>query len=607
MKAHTGDKPFVCMFCGKSYPVKHYLTDHLVKHTGEKPHQCKLCSVTFAHRFSLKQHMLLKHPGGELNYKDTYKDRPFSCEICGKRFTQQSSLKIHVRLHTGSKPYKCSECNASFIRSDSLLRHKFEHSGQRPFQCDMCDKAFTSGYILKQHRNVHTGDRRQQCEHCGVELANKESLSRHMLRHTGESMLECGMCRKKFIHKQSLMKHQETPCEEKMYECKSCNYKSNSESKLKRHMLKHNAPKLLECKICKNKFTYPSNLTRHMKVHEKDHLVKTKSKETIISNDDVEHFIAVSVKEIDKDEYIGVTNMGKKMGKRPKKSVPDSNKKTPSFCSISTSETELDNKNDVVKDTTLIHDDEIEIGGKQNVPLETVESDHCQPSNGDFSEQIQYKLRANIEVNSDYSSSKIESLFGSDPDPIDRVDGCDEKVVGHLLRNKPDTDTLRKPEYFLQIGSKKNGSENQDVFEADTDMLSESDVYIKDGSSDKIRQSNRVDTSQFRTTGLPLDVSRIQSKKLDGNISESMYSAVPYKKELLSVKLPGFTGSFRTQHHVNTWRISDHALDESSRINMSGSLSEGSGDDSNKQVLVNDIIESIYRNQRTKEDRQSNC
>ncbi|XP_053374632.1 zinc finger protein 37-like [Mercenaria mercenaria] len=308
MKTHTGDKPFVCLFCGKSFPVKHYLKDHLVKHTGEKPHECKLCSMTFAHRFSLKQHELLKHPGGELNFNDTYDDRPFSCEMCGKKFTQQSSLKIHVRLHTGSKPYKCSECDASFVRSDSLLRHKFEHSGQRPFQCDMCEKAFTSAYILKQHRNVHTGDRRQQCEHCGVELANKESLTRHMMRHTGESLLECETCHKKFVHEQSLKRHQEHPCDEKIYECRVCDYKNSSESKLKRHLLKHNAQKLLECMICKNKFTYPSNLKRHMKVHEKDHEMKTRRKETIISNDDVEQFIAVSMTENEKMEDIIVIN-----------------------------------------------------------------------------------------------------------------------------------------------------------------------------------------------------------------------------------------------------------------------------------------------------------
>lgn len=315
MKTHTGDKPFVCLFCGKSFPVKHYLKDHLVKHTGERPHECKLCCMTFAHRFSLKQHELLKHPGGELHFKDTYEDRPFSCEVCGKKFTQQSSLKIHVRLHTGAKPYKCNECDASFIRSDSLLRHKFEHSGQRPFQCDMCEKAFTSAYILKQHRNVHTGDRRQQCEHCGVELANKESLARHMLRHTGESPHECTICHRKFIHEQSLKRHKEHPCEERIYECKECDYKNLSESKLKRHMLKHNAQKSLECLICKNRFTYPSNLKRHMKVHEKDHIKRTRKKETIVSIDNVEKFLVDSMKDIETDNLVEIKTKGKKSKK----------------------------------------------------------------------------------------------------------------------------------------------------------------------------------------------------------------------------------------------------------------------------------------------------
>ncbi|XP_052332181.1 uncharacterized protein LOC118401768 isoform X3 [Oncorhynchus keta] len=58
----TGNRCFICSFCGKSFDRHSHFERHLHTHTGEKP---------------------------------------YSCEICGKTFTQKSSLKAHQRLHTG--------------------------------------------------------------------------------------------------------------------------------------------------------------------------------------------------------------------------------------------------------------------------------------------------------------------------------------------------------------------------------------------------------------------------------------------------------------------------------------------------------------------------
>lgn len=92
------------------------MEQHKRIHTGERPFRCTVCNKSFRQRSVLIVHRKI-HTG----------EKPFECFVCFRRFYGSGDLKTHMGTHTGVRPHSCPLCSKSFPRPSSLQAHMQSH------------------------------------------------------------------------------------------------------------------------------------------------------------------------------------------------------------------------------------------------------------------------------------------------------------------------------------------------------------------------------------------------------------------------------------------------------------------------------------------------
>ena len=118
-----------CHICCKEFSTKSNLTRHMGMHTGERPFKCDSCEKTFSQQ----------------------REKLFICNFCERSFSHNSDLTKHKRIHTGEKPYSCDTCEKAFRTSSELTVHKRTLTGEKPYSCEFCQKSYSSSSELSKH------------------------------------------------------------------------------------------------------------------------------------------------------------------------------------------------------------------------------------------------------------------------------------------------------------------------------------------------------------------------------------------------------------------------------------------------------------------------
>ena len=136
-----------CEYCGKSFIAPSKLRRHRKVHTGERPYPCSMCSKSFKENYQLGQHVSAVHLG----------HKPHSCDSCPREFGDLSTLKKHQKSHdpqpssTTRLPHVCDQCDKRFCYLSELHSHLISHDGSKPHLCHLCGRAYATAYNLQRH------------------------------------------------------------------------------------------------------------------------------------------------------------------------------------------------------------------------------------------------------------------------------------------------------------------------------------------------------------------------------------------------------------------------------------------------------------------------
>ncbi|KAJ8005283.1 hypothetical protein DPEC_G00145020 [Dallia pectoralis] len=311
---HTGQKPFRCPDCGKTFAFAQNMKAHCRQHRRHS-HTCAICPITFSDQSSLQAHVSSHQTAGGLDKENTNHGvearRILNCPLCPQTFPVPADLRAHMLIHEAehermangaSKDWERNSYTprgpATFSDQSNKMAHLKTHASARlgvertsngleagranasnvsgkwhgeemsskPLKCPDCAKSFRHRSVLMLHMRIHSKDKPYQCKVCSKSFRFSSYLQQHMIIHTGEKPYKCPDCGKDFAFLQNMRTHQRLHTQ-KPFRCTKCRKGYSDENQLQRHLLSHTGEKPHKCHLCEKSFGLAYLLRDHLNTH----------------------------------------------------------------------------------------------------------------------------------------------------------------------------------------------------------------------------------------------------------------------------------------------------------------------------------------------------